>query len=110
MVDKERLKSMFQGIRHDREGGGTEKAGGGGGGQRTHLVSAVVLHLPAARQLERGVGEAVDEGDEVAVVLVALEDLRIAPDLVDHVLEVRVAVEVGQGALKHGAVRRCHRQ
>lgn len=65
----------------------------------THLPSVVVLHLPAAGQLQLLVGEHVEEGDEVAVVLVALEVVSVAPHLADHVLQAGVARKHAVGTL-----------
>lgn len=59
----------------------------------------VVLHLPAPRKLQLLVGEHVEEGDEVAVVLVALEVMSIPTHLTDHVLQAGVARKHAVGTL-----------
>lgn len=64
-----------------------------------HLPSVVVLHLPASRELQLLVGEHVEEGDEVAVVLVALEVVRVPAHLADHVLQAGVARKHAVGTL-----------
>lgn len=65
----------------------------------THLPSVVVLHLPAPRKLQLLVGEHVEEGDEVAVVLVALEVMSVPTHLTDHVLQAGVARKHAVGTL-----------
>lgn len=59
----------------------------------------VVLHLPASRQLQLFVGEHVEEGDQVSVVLVALKVVRIPANLTDHMLQTRVGGEHTVGTL-----------
>ena len=59
----------------------------------------VVLHLPAPRKLQLLVGEHVEEGDEVAVVLVALEVMSVPTHLTDHVLQAGVARKHAVGTL-----------
>lgn len=46
----------------------------------------VVLHLPASGQLHLLVGEHVEEGHQVPVVLVALKVVSIPTNLADHML------------------------
>lgn len=58
-----------------------------------YLPLRVGFDLPAPGQLHVGIGEAVQEGDEVAVVLVALKVPRVPPDLQDHVLQARAVSE-----------------
>lgn len=53
---------------------------------RTHLASVVVFHLPAPGELELLIGEHVEEGDQVTVVLIALEVVSVPAHLTDHVL------------------------
>ena len=64
-----------------------------------YLPGVVVLHLPAAGQLQLLVGEQVEEGHQVAVVLVALKVVSVAPHLADHVLQTRVARKHAVGTL-----------
>lgn len=52
-----------------------------------YLSLRVGFNFPAPGQLHVGISEAVQEGDEIAVVLVALEVPSISPDLQDHVLQ-----------------------
>lgn len=59
----------------------------------------VVLHLPAPGKLQLLVGEHVEEGDEVAVVLVALEVVSVPTHLTDHVLQAGVARKHAVGTL-----------
>lgn len=59
----------------------------------------VVLHLPAAGELQLLVGEHVEEGHEVAVVLVALKVVSVPPHLADHVLQAGVARKHAVGTL-----------
>lgn len=59
----------------------------------------VVLHLPAARQLQLLVGEHVEEGHQVPVVLVALKVVSVPPHLADHVLQTGVGGEHAVGTL-----------
>ena len=54
-----------------------------------HLSVPVLLVLPAGRQLPVLAGEHVDEGHEVAVVLVPLEGRGVAADAGHHVLHGR---------------------
>lgn len=65
-----------------------------------HLAGVVVLHLPAAGKLQLLVGEHVEEGDEVTVVLVALEVVSIPSHLADHVLQAGVARKHAVGTLR----------
>lgn len=65
----------------------------------THLPGVIVLHLPAAGQLQLLVGEHVEEGDEVPVVLVALEVVSVSTHLTDHVLQAGVARKHAVGTL-----------
>lgn len=58
-----------------------------------YLSLRVGFNLPASGQLHVGISEAVQEGDEIAVVLVALEVPRVPPDLQDHVLQTRAVSE-----------------
>lgn len=60
----------------------------------------VMLHLPASRQLQLLVGKQVEEGDQVSVVLVALEVVRVPPDLTDHVFQTRVTCKHAVGTLR----------
>lgn len=59
----------------------------------------VVLHLPAPGELQLLVGEHVEEGDEVAVVLVALKVVSVPAHLTDHVLQAGVARKHAVGTL-----------
>lgn len=59
----------------------------------------VVLHLPAPGKLQLLVGEHVEEGDEVAVVLVALKVVSVPTHLTDHVLQAGVARKHAVGTL-----------
>lgn len=69
-------------------------------GQRsTHLPGVVVLHLPAAGKLQLLAGEHVEEGDEVAVVLVALKVMGVPTHFADHVLQAGVARKHAVGTL-----------
>ena len=54
-----------------------------------YLSVPVLLVLPAGREFPVLAGEHVEEGDQVAVVLVALEGRRVAPDARHHVLHGR---------------------
>lgn len=54
-----------------------------------YLPLLVRFDLPAPRQLQLSISETVQEGHQVAVVLVALEIASIATDLQDHVFETR---------------------
>jgi len=65
----------------------------------------VVLHLPAAGKLQLLVGEYVEEGDEVAVVLVALKVVGVPTHLADHVLQAGVAGKHAVGTLGRGGQR-----
>lgn len=62
----------------------------------------VVLHLPAPGKLQLLIGEHVEEGDEVAVVLVALEEVSVSTHLADHVLQAGVARKHAIGTLRGG--------
>lgn len=59
----------------------------------------VVLHLPASGQLQLFVGEHVEEGHQVPVVLVALKMVSIPTNLTDHMLQTRVGGEHTVGTL-----------
>ena len=59
----------------------------------------VVFHLPATGKLQLLVGEHVEEGDEVSVVLVALEVMSVPTHLTDHVLQAGVARKHAVGTL-----------
>lgn len=59
----------------------------------------VVLHLPAPGKLQLFVGEHVEEGDEVTIVLVALKVMSISTHLTDHVLQAGVARKHAVGTL-----------
>lgn len=59
----------------------------------------IVLHLPAAGKLQLLVGEHVEEGDEVAVVLVALKVVSVPAHLTNHVLQAGVARKHAVGTL-----------
>lgn len=65
-----------------------------------HLAGVVVLHLPASGQLQLLVGEHVEEGHQVPVVLVALKVVSIPPNLTDHVLQTSVGGEHAVGTLR----------
>lgn len=65
-----------------------------------HLAGMVVLHLPAARKLQLLVGEHVEEGDQVTVVLVALKVVGVPSHLADHVLQAGVARKHAVGTLE----------
>lgn len=67
-----------------------------------YLPSVVVLHLPAPGKLQLLIGEHVEEGDEVAVVLVALEEVSVSTHLADHVLQAGVARKHAIGTLRGG--------
>lgn len=60
----------------------------------------VVLHLPAPGKLQLLIGEHVEEGDEVAIVLVALEVMSVSAHLADHVLQTGVARKHAVGTLR----------
>lgn len=62
----------------------------------------VVFHFPAAWQLQLLVGEQVEESNQVTVVLVTLEVVRVTPHLADHVLQAGVARKHAVGALREG--------
>lgn len=66
---------------------------------KTHLPGVVVLHLPAPGQLQLFVGEHVEEGDQVTIVLVALEVVGVSTHLADHVLQAGVARKHSVGTL-----------
>lgn len=59
----------------------------------------VVFHLPASWQLQLLIGEHVEEGHQVPVVLVALEVVSIPTNLTDHMLQTRVGGEHSVGTL-----------
>lgn len=59
----------------------------------------VMLHLPAPGKLQLLVGEHVEEGDEVAVMLVALKVMSVPTHLTDHVLQTGVACKHAVGTL-----------
>lgn len=59
----------------------------------------VVFHLPAPGELELLVREHVEEGDQVTVVLIALEVVSVPPHLTDHVLQAGVARKHAIGTL-----------
>lgn len=63
----------------------------------------VVLHLPAPGELQLLVGEHVEEGDQVTVVLVALEVMSVPTHLTDHVLQAGVARKHAVGTLGRGS-------
>lgn len=65
----------------------------------THLPRVVVFHLPASGELELLVGEHVEEGDQVTVVLIALEVVSVPAHLTDHVLQAGVARKHAIGTL-----------
>lgn len=69
-------------------------------GSEADLAGVVVFHFPAARQLQLLVGEQVEEGHQVAVVLVAFEVMRVTPHLADHVLQTRVTRKHAVGTLR----------
>lgn len=58
-----------------------------------------MLHLPAPGKLQLLVGEHVEEGDEVTVVLVALKVMSVSSHLTDHVLQAGVARKHAVGTL-----------
>lgn len=68
--------------------------------KETHLPSVVMLHLPASRKLQLLVGEHVEEGDQVAVVLVTLKVMSVTTHLTDHVLQAGVARKHAVGTLR----------
>lgn len=59
----------------------------------------VVLHLPATGKLQLLVGEHVEEGDKVSIVLVALKVMGVPSHLADHVLQAGVARKHAVGTL-----------
>lgn len=67
---------------------------------RLYLAGVVVLHLPAAGQLQLFVGKHVQEGHQVPVVLVALKVVSVPAYLADHVLQTRVGGEHTVGTLR----------
>lgn len=75
--------------------------------EKTYLAGVVVLHLPATGKLQLLVREHVEEGDEVAVVLVALKVVGVPSHLADHVLQAGVARKHAVGTLEQrgGGVR-----
>lgn len=60
----------------------------------------VVLHLPASGQLKLFVGEHVEKGHQIPVVLVALKVVSIPTNLTDHMLQTRVGGEHTVGTLR----------
>lgn len=58
-----------------------------------YLPLRVRFDLPAPRQLQLSISETVQEGHQVAVVLVAFEVASITADLQDHVFETRAVGE-----------------
>lgn len=66
---------------------------------KTHLPRVVVFHLPAPGELKLLIGERVEEGDQVTVVLIALEVVSVPPHLPDHVLQAGVARKHAIGTL-----------
>lgn len=70
-----------------------------------HLAGVVVLHLPASGQLQLFVGEHVEEGHQVPVVLVALVVVSIPTNLTDHMLQTRVGGEHTVGTLRERGAR-----
>lgn len=66
----------------------------------SHLAGVVVLHLPASGQLHLLVGEHVEEGHQVPIVLVAFEMVSIPTNLTDHMLQTRVGAEHTVGTLR----------
>lgn len=69
------------------------------GATGTHLPCVVVLHLPPSRKLQLLVGKHVEEGDKVAVVLVAFKVMSVPTHLTDHVLQAGVARKHAVGTL-----------
>lgn len=69
------------------------------GATDTNLPSVVMLHLPPSGKLQLLVGEHVEEGDKVAVVLVALKVMSVPTHLTDHVLQAGVARKHAVGTL-----------
>lgn len=72
-----------------------------------HLALRVSLDLPAPRQFQLGVSEAVEEGNQVFVVLVPLKVTSVSTNLQDHVLQARAAGEHAVGPLrreKHNSI------
>lgn len=65
-----------------------------------NLASVVVFHFPATRQLQLLVGEKIEEGHQVTVVLVTFEVVRVTPHFADHVLQTRVTREHAVGTLR----------
>lgn len=49
------------------------------------LSRVVVFHFPASRKIQLFVGEHVEEGNQVSIVLVALEVVRVPSHFTDHV-------------------------
>ena len=70
------------------------------------LAGLVMFHLPAPGQLQLLVEEQVEEGDQVTVVLVALEVVRVSPHLADHVLQAGVARKHTVGTLERKTQQR----
>lgn len=58
-----------------------------------------MLHLPATGKLQLLVGEHVEEGDKVTIVLVALKVMGVPSHLADHVLQAGVARKHAVGTL-----------
>ena len=67
-----------------------------------HLAGVVVLHLPASGQLQLPVGEHVEEGHQVPVVLVALKVVSVPTNLTDHMFQTSVGSEHAVGTLTDG--------
>lgn len=67
---------------------------------KERLAGVVVLHLPASGKLQLFIGEHVEEGHQVPVVLVALEVVSIPTNLTDHMLQTRVGGEHTVGTLR----------
>lgn len=59
-----------------------------------------MLHLPSTGKLQLLVRENVEEGDQVTVVLVALEVVGIPSHLANHVLQAGVACKHAVGTLE----------
>lgn len=66
----------------------------------THLPGLVVFHFPPPGKLQLLVGEHVEEGDQVSVVLVALKVVSVSPHLADHMLQAGVARKHAVGTLE----------
>lgn len=70
----------------------------------------VVLHLPASGQLQLFIGEHVEKGHQVPVVLVALKVVSIPSNLTDHMLQTRVGGEHTVGTLRDSEGQRSRRK